>query len=146
MTSPDRSNRLEGERAMRSILEEQATGWNNGDAELYARSFAAAGTFTNIFGANYVTKESVRERMAEIFKTAFKQSRITLALRRLEFLASDIAVADIDAEVTGYRAHAPGSSTGDGPMRTKMLQVLRREKHEWQVVALQNTRVVSAPF
>ena len=38
------------ELAIRNIIQEEITAWNDGDAAAYARHFSEDGTFTNIVG------------------------------------------------------------------------------------------------
>jgi len=55
------------EAAIRDILEEEVTAWNNGDANAYSPHFAEDGTFTNLLGMFFQGREAFRERHEQIF-------------------------------------------------------------------------------
>jgi hypothetical protein len=68
-------------------------------------------------------------------------STLHLHVRRLQCLRPDVAIVDVDADVTGHRAPALGATSPDGVLRTAMLQVLAEEGGAWHVVAFHNTIV-----
>jgi hypothetical protein len=56
------------EAAIRSILQEEVTAWNKGDAQAYSQHFASDGTFTNIRGMFFTGHQAFLNRHEEIFK------------------------------------------------------------------------------
>jgi len=64
----------------------------------------------------------------------------------VRFLRPDVAIADVDIEVTGFQALPPGSRpTERGVLRTRMRHVLTRTDVVWEIVATQNTAVAPRP-
>jgi uncharacterized protein (TIGR02246 family) len=70
------------ESAVRTMFAQQENAWNNGDARLYAHTFAEACTCTNIFGDNYTTREAIEARLTDLFASVFKGSTLHLHVRR----------------------------------------------------------------
>jgi hypothetical protein len=60
------------ETAIRKVIEDEETAWNNGDAEAYSRNFATDGTFTNILGMFFTGHQAFLDRHEEIFKGMFR--------------------------------------------------------------------------
>jgi uncharacterized protein (TIGR02246 family) len=89
------------EMAIRNIISEEVVAWNAGDATAYARHFAPEGSFTNIYGMVFNGHEAFERRHMETFSTFFKASTRKETLRRIRFVAVNVAIVDVDAEVRG---------------------------------------------
>jgi hypothetical protein len=62
----------------------------------------------------------------------------------LQLLRSDVAVVEVLTSVTGFQKLAPGLNTDkEGRLRTRLLQVLVKDKGAWQIVAYHNVDVKS---
>ena len=55
------AQRKPDESAVRKIIRDQTTAWNNGDAEAYSQHFATDGTFTNLLGVFFIGPEAFRD-------------------------------------------------------------------------------------
>ena len=67
-------------------------------------------------------------------------------LRRVRFLRPDVAIADVDIELPGFKERPPGSRpTEPGVLRTRMRHVLTRTDVVWEIAATQNTAVAPRP-
>ena len=88
------------EAAIRSILEEEVTTWNKGDADAYSRHFAAEGTFTNILGLFFTGHEAFRARHEEIFKGTFRGTVLRQDIVSLKFVRPDVVVVETLASVS----------------------------------------------
>jgi uncharacterized protein (TIGR02246 family) len=75
--------------------------WNRHDAHALAALFSEDADFTNVRGTHAHGRTGVVEFLAPPFTGAFKESHLTGRLRSIRFLKPDIALADIDWEVTG---------------------------------------------
>jgi uncharacterized protein (TIGR02246 family) len=116
--------------------------WGRGDAEAFAARFAADGSFTNVLGMAYDGREAFRDRHDAIFKTIYKGSKSTLVIAKLRFIRPDVAIADVDAEMSGYATLPPGVRAGpDGIMRSKLQLVFVKESDTWWITAYHNVAV-----
>ena len=92
--------------AIRSILDNEITTWNQGDADGYSKHFAADGTFTNVRGMFFTGRQAFRDRHEIIFKGPFLGSRLQLHVVSLRFLAPDVAVCETLTRVSGLKSGA----------------------------------------
>lgn len=130
--------------AIEALVRSIADAWNHGDSKGYADRFAEDGFFTNVFGMAYYGRKAFEERHAEVFESFAKGSSVGLPIRKLRFIRPDVAIADVDAELTGYATLPPSIKVGaDGVLRTKLLLVLVKEKGEWFICAYHNVAVTS---
>jgi uncharacterized protein (TIGR02246 family) len=129
-----------------TIIANLDSAWAHGDADRWAADFADDAEFINILGMVMTNKQAMRDRHYQIFTGVFKGSRYQSALRRVRFLGNDVAIADVDIEVTGFSALPPGAQpTAPGVLRTRMRHVLHRIDGRWWIVASQNTAIAPRP-
>jgi uncharacterized protein (TIGR02246 family) len=64
------------ERAIRKILAEEISTWNQGDADGYSRHFAEDGTFTNVPGMFYTGRKAYRDLCLDKIKSRRWKERI----------------------------------------------------------------------
>lgn len=132
------------ETAVRSILQDQVTAWNKGDADAYSRHFATDGTFTNLVGMFFTGQDAFRERHDQIFKGAYRGSTKQEDIVSLKFVRPDVAIVETLQTVTGFQKLLPGTSTdAKGRLRTRLLQVLVKDGGEWKIAAYHNVDVKS---
>ncbi len=129
--------------AIQQLFDRQVRAWNAGDADLYAQTFAENVTATNILGDNYVGRQALASRMAEILGSIFKGSTLELGVRRIAFVRADVAVVDLEARVTGFQRLPPGVTAPDGVLRTAMLQLVAKEEDAWRAAAFHNVAIAA---
>ena len=87
----------------------------------------------------HVTREEFDQRHDEIFRGALKGSTITLTPRKIRFIRSDVAIADLDCGVFGTKVQPSGVQAGaDGSLHTSLLLVLVKESGSWWIAAYHN--------
>jgi uncharacterized protein (TIGR02246 family) len=132
------------ETAIRNIIREETAAWNAGDAVAYARHFAEDGTFTNVRGQFFTGRQAFIERHDYIFKVQFHGSTLKQDVVSLKFVRPDVAVVEVLTLVTGYQKLSPGTNAdAKGRLRTRLLQVIVKDKGEWKIAAYHNTDVKS---
>jgi uncharacterized protein (TIGR02246 family) len=130
------------ELAIRRIINEEVAAWNSGDAAAYSRHFASKGTFTNIYGMVFEGHTAFEKRHAETFATFFKGSVRRETIRNIRFVTHDVAIVDVDTEVTGFGKIPPGVTIqSDGVLRTRLQQVFVKYDDEWWIEAYHNVDV-----
>jgi uncharacterized protein (TIGR02246 family) len=134
--------RTEDRRLIEPLIGSLEAAWARGDADAYANRFANDGTFTNFLGMFFQGREAFRERHDSVFKTVFKGTVLTLRIAALRFVRSDVAIADLDAEVRGV-TDPPANLAGlrDSMIHTRLLIVLVKEHEGWWISAYHNVPV-----
>lgn len=130
------------EAAIRAIVADQAAAWNAGDGQGYAKHVAADASFTNLFGMVMYGAPAFAARHVEILATFYKGTTKHHAVRRIRFVAPDVAIVDIDNELRGVRAMPAGIVVPpDGIVRTQLMEVFVRRGGRWWVEAYHNVDV-----
>lgn len=138
------------EDAIRRILDDEITTWNQGDTDGFSKHFAADGTFTNVMGMFFSGRQAFRDRHEIIFKGPFRDTKLQLQVVSLRFLTTDVAVCETLTWVSGFKSGAPPGLHLDtrGRLRTRLLQVMQKRNGEWQIVVYHNIDIkpdVEAP-
>jgi uncharacterized protein (TIGR02246 family) len=130
------------EAAIREILKEEVAAWNKGDADAYSQHFAADGTFTNLLGMFFQGRDAFRERHEQILNGAYRGSTKQLDVVSLKFVRPDVAILETLQTVTGFQKLLPGTSAdAKGRLRTRLLQVLVKDRGAWKIAAYHNVDV-----
>lgn len=128
--------------SIRAIVADLDSAWAHADANRWASHYAPDADFINILGMHMADTKAMHARHHEIFTGVFKGSKHVGALRLLRFLDATVAIADVDVEVTGFKALPPGVvPTTPGVLRTRMKHILTKSGDGWKIVATQNTAV-----
>jgi len=149
--SPMRAQNNPDETAIRQILDSEVTTWNKGDTDGYSRHFAAEGTFTNIRGMFFTGHQEFRDRHEAIFKGEFRGTSLKQEIVSLRFIGPDVAIGETLTWVSGFPKAGPPPGTpvdAKGRLRTRLLQVLKKDGGEWKIVVYHNVDVkpgVSVP-
>jgi uncharacterized protein (TIGR02246 family) len=139
------------ESAIRNILQEEVTAWNNGDAETYSRRFADTGTFTNILGMFFTGHKAFLDRHQEIFKGMFQGTVLQQEIASIQFIHSDVAIVETITWVSGFPKSGPPPGThvdSKGRLRTRLLQVMEKHGQQWKIQTYHNVDIkpqVTAP-
>lgn len=106
--------------------------WNKHDAKAMALNWTENGDYTEPDGRTVFGREAVEKLFAIEHRSVFKDSRLTLIVERVRFIAEDIAVADGSYELFGAR-DPRGREIGirSGYFTT----VVHKKKDGWQVSA-----------
>ena len=132
------------------VVDRMSEAWNTADADLWATAYLPASEFMNIFGAVYPNRQANRQRHAYLFATVFQGSTLRQELRSLKLITDNVAIADLDQTLTGYKILPPWlkaaittpESGATPPLHTRMKHVLvRQSDNTWKIVATQNTPV-----
>ena len=133
------------EAAIRAIVADQAVAWNAGDGQAYAEHVAPEASFTNLFGMVMYGKPAFVQRHSEILATFYKGTTKHHAIRRIRFIAPDVALVDIDNEVRNVRKMPGGIVVPpDGVIRTQLMEVFVRRDQRWWIEAYHNVDVKPA--
>ncbi len=129
---------------IKNILDEQARGWNEGNAKLYAQAFAEDGCFTNIFGMFHIGYAEFMAKHERILAGVFKGSCFDYRLVHLQFINDDTAVAEtliVVSDFTKSGAFNTIHTDEQGRMFTRLLQVFSRHNGVWKIASYHNVDV-----
>jgi uncharacterized protein (TIGR02246 family) len=130
------------EGAVRTIVQEEVAAWNAGDAAAYSRHFAADGIFVNIRGEYRTGVQAFTKQHEFLFNGHFRGSTLHQDVVSIQFIRPDVAVAEVLTAVTGIQKLSPGTNTDEkGRLRTRLLQVLVKDRGEWKITDYHNTDV-----
>ena len=134
------------EASIRKVIDAEEDAWNRGDAKAFAARFQEEGTFTDVFGAVSHSRAELEKRQVEFFASLFKGSRLALKVRRVRFLRPDVAIVEIDTEVSGFRKLPPGVYvSAEKVLRTRLQQVMAKVGTVWMVAAFHDVDVKTPP-
>jgi uncharacterized protein (TIGR02246 family) len=127
----------EGE--IQTLIDALTDAWKRGDAKAYGARVMPDATFTNVNGEFYVGREAFDRRHAEVFSGVFRGTTLAMTINKLRFVRPDVAIADIDTEVSGARLRPLGAAVGpDGALRSRLLMALVKEQGAWWIAAYHN--------
>jgi uncharacterized protein (TIGR02246 family) len=129
--------------AVRSVLAEQTTAWNQHDAKAWTKDFTADVDFINILGMLFQGREEFEKRHAGLFGSIFKDSQLVVTVQKVRFLSPTSAVAETVHELRGYSRLPPGIPPTDstGLLRTRMKYVFVQAAGKWLIVSAKNTAI-----
>jgi uncharacterized protein (TIGR02246 family) len=90
-------------KAIEDLVRALEAAWNRHDAHAFAQAFAEDADFTNVFGMVQKGRAGIEAGHAPIFKTMFKDSRLTVTETRVRLVRADVAAVDVKWTMTGAR-------------------------------------------
>jgi len=134
------------EALIRKVIDAEEDAWNRGDARAFAARFQEDGAFTDVFGAVSHTRAELEKRQVEFFTSLFKGSRLALKVRKVRFLRPDVAIVEIDTEVSGFHKLPPVVYVdAEKVLRTRLQQVMAKTGNDWMVASFHNVDVKTPP-
>lgn len=127
--------------AIQTILQQEVTSWNRGDAETYSKPFAKNGTFTNIRGMFFTGHQEFLDRHVEIFKGMFAKTVLQQDVVSFRFLSRDVAVVETLTWISGFGPNGSPKAIhldAQGRIHTRLLQVFQKQGGEWKIVVYHN--------
>jgi uncharacterized protein (TIGR02246 family) len=131
---------------IRKVIDAEEDAWNRGDVKAFAARFQEEGSFTDIFGAVSRGRKELESRHAALFASYFKGSLLALKVRKVRFLHPDVAIVDIDTEVTGFHKPPPAIHVdAEKVIRTRLVQVMVKAGNEWAIASFHDVDVKTPP-
>src|ERR1700752_1547560 len=121
------------ERAMREAVKQLETGWNTKSGAVFAKPFAEDADYVVINGMYIKGRAVIETQHQRIFDTIFKDTTLSLTVKQIRFLRSDVAVVHVSGQRVG-----PAKEHNQEAMITLMLT---KEKQGWVIAAFQNTQI-----
>ena len=121
------------ETSMRESVKQLETGWNTKSGALFAKPFAEDADYVVINGMYSKGRNIIEIQHQRIFDTIFKDTTLSLTVKQIRFLRSDVAVVHVSGQRVG-----PAKDHNQEAMITL---VMTKEKQGWVIAAFQNTQI-----
>jgi uncharacterized protein (TIGR02246 family) len=125
--------------AMEAVIGRFTGAWNQHDAHAFAALFSEDAGFTNVRGTHVRGRTAVEEFHAPLFSGIFKGSHQTGQLRSVRFLKPDVAILDVDWEMTG-------ATTAEGvarpPRKGLLNSAMIKTNGRWLIAVMHNTELI----
>jgi uncharacterized protein (TIGR02246 family) len=130
-----------GERAIQEIVAALEGAWNRHDARGFVASFAEDADFTNVFGMHMKGRAAIEKIHETIFKTMFKDSRLSVTETRVRFLRPDLTAVDVLWAMSGAR----DPQGREWPDRRGLMNLIASEKRgTWSIDVFHNMDLPAA--
>lgn len=119
---------------IRKAVDTEEDAWNRGDARAFAARFQEEGLLADVLGAVSRGRAEIERRQSELSSLYFKGSLIELKVRRIRFLKPDVAIVEIDTEMSGFHKAPPAVFVdAEKVIRTRLLQVMVKSGSDWLI-------------
>ena len=121
------------EAAMRDSVKQMETGWNTKSGAVFAKPFAEDADYVVINGMYIKGRAAIETGHQRIFDTIYKDTTLSLTVKQIRFLRSDVAVVLVSGQRVG--------PTKDLAQEAMITLVMTKQKDGWLIAAFQNTAV-----
>ena len=125
------------EAAIRENVRQMEAGWNAKSGAQFAGPFAADADYVVINGMYIKGREAIAEGHQRIFDTFYRESTLSLSVKRVRMLRPDVAVV----HVTGTNKTPHGAETQVSEAIITL--VMTKESGAWKIAAFHNTEVAA---
>jgi uncharacterized protein (TIGR02246 family) len=133
---------MTNEEAIKKNMAAFADAWNIHDAQAIAVLFTDDADFINFMGGLMQGRSQIERGHAEILQSVMRQSQMTITDTRVKFIKPDVAIVHaiwiLDGQITPDGKEVP-------QRKGRLTVVTTQEDGNWQIVALQNTEIVTLP-
>ncbi len=129
------SSRAKEEEAIRQVLARFEVAFEKRDARICTADFVEDADWEDAFGIRAQGRSSIERSLAGAYQIPPQGQRQITELR-IRFITSDVAVADVNAEILGQARAAGGRHTLSGKFRTT--HVFKKKKGSWRVVVFRS--------
>jgi uncharacterized protein (TIGR02246 family) len=131
---------------IRKVIDAEEDAWNRGDAKAFAARFQEECSFTDVLGAVSRGRAEIERRRSELFSAYFKGSLLALKVRKIRFLKPDVAIVEIDTEMSRFHKAPPAVFVdAEKVIRTRLLQVMVKAGNEWTIASYHDVNVKTPP-
>lgn len=127
--------------AIEKLLGTEQAAWNAGDSVMYADAYTDDADFINIRGQVFAGKTAVQQQHARIFAGPFKESSISIVVRKLTLISETAALVDTDQTVTNFKGLPPGivATAPDTLVTHFKYLAMQQADGTWRFASGQNT-------
>jgi uncharacterized protein (TIGR02246 family) len=123
------------EQALRDIVAQLETAWNNGDSVAWTKPFAEDADFIHVLGGHFTGAPAIEHGHRVIFDTIYKGSALKLEVEKIRFVGETVAIVFL---FTTLKVVQPGLPP---QMNARPTLIAERRDGTWKIVTFQNTLV-----
>jgi uncharacterized protein (TIGR02246 family) len=123
------------EQALRKIVEQLESAWNNADSVAWADLFAEDADFIHILGGHFTWRASIERGHRTIFDTIYKGSTNKFVVEKVRFVGDHVAIVFLFGTL---KITTPGMPP---QINARPTLIAERRDGGWKIVAFQNTLV-----
>jgi uncharacterized protein (TIGR02246 family) len=123
------------ERALHGMVYQMEAAWNAADSAAFAELFADDADFIHILGGYYTGRAAIEAGHRMIFGTIYKGSTVRYSVEKIRFLRPDVAIVFLRQFLQLSEDAQPRE------IEARPTIIAEKVDGEWQIVALQNTRI-----
>jgi len=127
-----------------TLLESMFRAWNRGDLEAYTNFWREDADLVNVLGKHLHGRAAILAELRTLHAFRFKGTRISNLEHTTKLLSPDIAVVRVNWEMQETNL-APGEDPSGRTRHGIFTHIAQRMKNGWQLIASQNTEIVSIP-
>lgn len=122
------------------LLDRWTDAWAAGDAVAFGAVYATNADFVNPLGAVLEGRAAIQATHTFLFGALFAGSQQTWELRRLVALGGNVALVDLNVELSGFQGTPPGLTVWpDNVVRTRSRMTVARNAGKWEIQSQQLT-------
>ena len=126
---------------LEAILKRQSAAWEAGDAIAFAADVQDGVLFTNVVGMFSIGRAPFVAQHENIFSTIYKGSKMEQEIVAITLIRPDVAIVDTLTRLVDAPHHPPGIELIDGAIRTRLEQVIVKDRKDWKVASFHNVAV-----
>jgi len=131
---------------IRKAVDTEEDAWNRGDSKAFAARFQEDGSLADVLGTVSRGRAEIERRQSELNSLYFKGSLIELKVRKIRFLKPDVAIVEIDTEMSGFHKAPPAVYVdAEKVIRTRLLQVMVKSGSDWLIEWFHGVDVKTPP-
>jgi uncharacterized protein (TIGR02246 family) len=131
---------------IRKAVDAEEDALNRSDAKAFAARFEEDGSMTDVLGALSRGRAEIERRQSELFSAYFKGGLLALKVRKIRFLKPDVALVEIDMELSGFHKAPPAVFVdAEKAIRTRLLQVMVKSADNWLIASFHGVDVKTPP-
>jgi uncharacterized protein (TIGR02246 family) len=137
-TNPPEASATESDdQALRKLVAALEKAWNAGDSLEWTAQFAPDADFIHILGGHFCGESSIERGHRAIFDTIYKGSTNRYTVQKIRFLAPQIALVFVLAELKLTQPGLPQV------IQARPTLIAQKLGSSWKIMAFQNTMVTS---
>lgn len=126
---------MQDEVAIRQIIKDLQTAWNNRDGHAFARPFLEDAGYRVIWGFKLVGREEIARGHQDIFDNQYRNSRLEAVIENIRFIRPDVAHIEVIFRLHNADAVLPFEKSIASIVLTKTDGV-------WRAVTLNNAGIL----
>ncbi len=128
--------------AIKHVIEGFTADFNRHDSHAVSAWFTEDADFINVQQADSQGRKNIEDHFVPLFSGRLKNARRSVSVKSIRFITPDVAVADVDYELTGA---INVNGTADPKRKGLYDWVLVKQNGKWLISAFHESELAAAP-